>query len=417
MMTPPPRTPSPVVELAAANSRALSRLRQSWLVAALLYAASIAAGYVWLAGASFEIKAARWVLWASLAAATILALLWHILPLNRRKGETQLFANLGAGTQLSLVCGLLIAYLAGFLLSPMPAGWLAWAPALLYTVARLLDLLDGYLARRADHVTELGSILDIELDGLGLLVAVVLGVQWGRLPAWYLALAVSRQLFVAGMWLLKRRGKPVFDLPPSENRRIIAGFQTGFLTVMLWPVLPEQLTSFLAVLFAIPLIASFGRDWLVVSGTVNPDSPAYLRTRAAVKRLVEGWLPLVARLAGTALTVVLLWRAAPSFATWDAPLRSIGIMGLSAPIWTISALAVLALPFFALGIAGRMAAFFVMALAFLDISAAGLEWSDNVWILSSAVLVAHFGSGFFSLWRPEEAILHRRLGDTGPALR
>jgi len=416
-MTPSLGASSPAVGLSAAHRRALAKLRRSWLVAAFLYAASIAAGYTWLAGTSFEAGAARWGLWAGLATAAVLAILWHALPHNHRKGETLLFSDFGAGTWLSLFCGLLIALLAGFLFSPMPSGWLAWAPALLYTVARLLDLLDGYLARRTNHVTELGSTLDIELDGLGLLVAVVLGVQWGRLPVWYLALAVSRQLFVAGMWLLKRRGRPVFDLPPSENRRIIAGFQTGFLTVMFWPVLPAKLTNFLAVLFAIPLIASFGRDWLVVSGAVDPDAPAYLRIRRAVKRIVEGWLPLVARIAGTGLTMVLLWRAAPDFAAWDVHLRGMGVTNPSGLVWTVSALVVLALPFFALGIAGRVAAFFVMALAFLDISAAGLQWSGNVWILSSAVIVAHFGGGFFSLWQPEETILHRRLGDTGPALR
>lgn len=416
-MTPSPRPSSPSVELPAANHRALAKLRRSWLAAALLGAAAIAVVYAWLTRSPLAAHATSWLLWAGLAAIAVLAILWHALPRNHRKGETLLFSDFGAGTWLSLFCGLLIALLAGFLFSPMPTGRLAWAPALLYTIARLLDLLDGYHARRANQVSELGATLDIELDGLGLLVAVALGVQWGRLPVWYLALAVSRQLFVAGMWLLRRRGKPVYDLSPSENRRIIAGFQTGFLTVALWPILPPPLTNFLAVLFAIPLVASFGRDWLVVSGAVDPDSSAYHRTRRLVKRLVEGWLPLAGRLAGTLLAAGLLWRSAPDFTAWDAHLRGMGITDPSALIWTVTALVVLALPFFALGIAGRIAAFVVMALAFLDIAAARLDWSDNAWILASAVVVAHFGSGFFSLWRPEEAILHRRLGDTGPALQ
>ncbi|MDI9548450.1 MAG: CDP-alcohol phosphatidyltransferase family protein [Chloroflexota bacterium] len=405
-------TPQPnvnAVNTVDANRSALDALRRHWFIAALSYAAAIAAAYAWLARSAFAAHAASWLIWASVTAAVILGFLWRILPRNRRKGETQLFPDFGSGTWLSLFCGLLLALLAGFLFRPMPAGWLAWVPALLYTVARLLDLWDGYLARRANRVSELGAALDIELDGLGLLIAVALGVQYGRLPVWYLILAVSRQLFVAGMWLLKRRGKPIYDLPPSENRRIIAGFQTGFLTVALWPILSPPLTRFMALAFAIPLVASFGRDWLVVSGVIGPDAPAYLRSRGIVKRVVEGWLPLVARIGGALLGAGLLWRHAPSFAA--------GLAAAPGLIWAAVALIALALPFFALGSAARLAAVFVIALAFLDISAAGLSWRDNAWILLSGILVAHFGSGYYALWQPEEDILHRRLGDTGPALR
>jgi CDP-diacylglycerol--glycerol-3-phosphate 3-phosphatidyltransferase len=416
-MTMHKRIPQPTVNAVAANHSALRALRRHWLMAALLYAAAISAAYSWLARSAFAAHAAGWLIWTGVTAAVLLGFLWRILPRNRRKGETQLFPDFGYGTWLSLFCGLLIALLAGFLFRPMPEGWLAWAPALLYTVARLLDLWDGYLARRANRVSELGAALDIELDGLGLLIAVALGVQYGRLPVWYLLLAVSRQLFVAGMWLLNRRGKPVYDLPPSENRRIIAGFQTGFLTVVLWPILSPPLTRFMALAFAIPLVASFGRDWLVVSGVLDPDAPAYLRGRRIVKRVVEGWLPLVARVGGALLGAGLLWRNAPSFAAWQASLDAAGIADALGAIWAAVALIAPALLFFALGSAARLAAIFVIALAFLDISAAELSWRDNAWLLLSGILVAHFGGGFYALWQPEEDILHRRLGDTGPALR
>ncbi len=407
----------PTVNAVDANRSALRALRRHWLIAALLYAAAIAAAYAWLARSAFAAHAAGWLIWASIAASVTLGYFRRILPLNRRKGETQLFPDFGAGTWLSLFCGLLLALLAGFLFRPMPAGWLAWTPALLYTLTRLLDLWDGYLARRANRVSELGAALDIELDGLGVLLAVALGVQYGRLPVWYLILAVSRQLFVAGMWLLKRRGKPVYDLPPSENRRIIAGFQTGFLTVALWPILSPPLTRFMALAFAIPLVASFGRDWLVVSGVIDADTPAYQRGRRIVKRVVEGWLPLVARIGGALLGAGLLWRNAPSFAAWQASLDTAGLVAAPGLIWTAAALIALALPFFALGSAARLAAVFVIALAFIDITAVGLSWRDNAWILLSGILVAHFGGGYYALWQPEEDILHRRLGDTGPALR
>ena len=43
---------------------------------------------------------------------------------------------------------------------------------------------------------------------------------------------VERRL-LAGLWLRKRRGAPIYDLPPSVNRRVIAGLQMGFLAVIL----------------------------------------------------------------------------------------------------------------------------------------------------------------------------------------
>ncbi len=417
MTSPQPALYQPTSNLAAANRLALRSLRRHWLLAALLFVVALGAGYAGQARSANAAHALSWLLWASVAAAAVLGILWHALPSNHRKNEDRLLADFGAATWVSLVCGLLVAATAGFLFSPMPAGRLAWAPALFYTLSRLLDFADGYLARRTNRVTQLGATLDIELDGLGLLVAVVMGVQTGRLPVWYLVLADSRQLFVAGMWLRTLQGKPVYELPPSENRRVIAGFQTGFLTLMLWPILGPPATTLAATLFAVPLIASFGRDWLVVSGAVDADSPSYLRRRVAFKHVLEGWLPLAGRVLGTLLAAALLWRSVPDFAAWQERLRQAGATEPSTLAWAVAILAAGALPFFALGIAGRVAALLLIALAFVDISATGLDWSGNVWVLVCGVLVAHFGSGFYSLWQPEERILHRRLGDSGPALR
>ena len=70
----------------------------------------------------------------------------------------------------------------------------------------------------------------------------------------------------------------------------------------------------------------------------------------------------------------------------------------------------LALIPFAGGIAARTFALFVIALAALDISAHGLDWTANAWLFVAGVIVAHAGSGFLSIWRPEETLLHRRFG-------
>ena len=108
---------------------------------------------------------------------------------------------------------------------------------------RVIDFFDGIVARVTRRETRLGEILDMEFDGLGLLIAVALAVQYGKLPPWYLLLGVSRPLFVLGIWLRQRAAKPVYDLPPSDHRRVIAGLHTSFVAAALWPVLASTTSN------------------------------------------------------------------------------------------------------------------------------------------------------------------------------
>lgn len=68
--------------------------------------------------------------------------------------------------------------------------------------AGISDAVDGYLAKRFDAVTELGTYLDPIADKV-LLVAiyVTLGLA-GHLPTWLVILAVSRDLLIVGGALL-----------------------------------------------------------------------------------------------------------------------------------------------------------------------------------------------------------------------
>jgi hypothetical protein len=51
-----------------------------------------------------------------------------------------------------------------------------------------------------------------------------------------------------------------------------------------------------------------------------------------------------------------------------------------------------------------------MAMAWLDVAANGLDWSDNAWLFVAAAIVTHAGSGHWALWRPEDRILNTRPG-------
>jgi CDP-diacylglycerol--glycerol-3-phosphate 3-phosphatidyltransferase len=397
--------------------QALSPLRRQWLLVAAVYAAGLLAGYTLLQGGAGAQQALQWLALATTAMAIQLGILWFALPYNRRQGyslaatqDTGLVPSLGYANGITLLRGLLACMLAGFLFSPLPDGWLAWAPALLYTADRLVDFADGYVARITRSETKLGEILDIEFDGLGILIAIALGIQYGKLPPWYLLLGLARQLFVLGMWLLRRAGKPVYDLAPSEHRRMIAGFQTGFITVVLWPLWPPTVTLLAAYLMAIPLFFSFGRDWLVVSGVIDASSPGYWRSRAQAKLWIEGWLPLAARLCAAGLALPILWQAAPSLAPWQAGIGDLGIPGSTFVFGLLILLGLLAVGAVFLGAAARVGALVLAAIAALHIAATGLQWEGNALLLICAIIVVHLGPGKWALWRPEEPLLRAKAG-------
>jgi CDP-diacylglycerol--glycerol-3-phosphate 3-phosphatidyltransferase len=388
----------------------LIRLRRRWWVTVSLYAPLLLLGYQLLRTEWHLSYAWRWTLAAAGVLAYELWLLWRGLKDNRLRGGSTLLPTLGAGNVLTLLRGLALGLLAGFLFSPWPPGRLAWTPALLYTMAIIADYLDGYLARITHRATVLGENLDIEFDALGMLIAISLAVHYDQLPWWYLLLGLSRYLFLLGIWWRKRQGKPVYDLPPSAQRRMVAGFQMGFMSVMLWPIVYPPLTTLAGLVFAIPFVASFTRDWLVVSGRLDPTSPLYLEARQKIAVVTTRWLPVLLRIGVVTATAGFVL---PAF--WSAPERVAffarpGVPFAGVTTTLIGVVAVVATVMLALGVAGRLAALGLLIAASTNILAHGL-YIYNAFMLTGTITLIFLGSGAFSCWRPEDIILSRRAGE------
>jgi CDP-diacylglycerol--glycerol-3-phosphate 3-phosphatidyltransferase len=261
----------------------------------------------------------------------------------------------------------------------------------------------------------LGEILDIEFDALGILIATSLAVHYSQLPWWYLLIGLSRYLFLFGIWWRRRRGKPVYDLPPSTHRRIVAGFQMGFTSVMLWPIVYPPATTLAGVVFAIPFAASFTRDWLVVSGRLDPTSLSYLEFKRTLAVVLTRWFPLVLRAVVVAL---MLWIVVSILRNASSPGVLVAGSDVPAPrfvVIAISLLAVAATVMLALGVAGRLAAMALLIAASANILATGL-FPYNGFLLVSAIALMLLGSGALSCWRPEEAVLSRRAGENNEEL-
>lgn len=242
-----------------------------------------------------------------------------------------------------------------------------------------------------DHTTVLGEKLDVDFDALGILIAPLFGVWHGQLPIWYLLVSLSRYLFIIGTWTLKRQGRQVHDLPAGSERRLMAGFQMGFIAVVLFPVFTPPGTFLVATIFMIPLLVGFARDWLVVSGTIDPESKQYQTLMRLNTSIFYNYVPFILRV-GLGIIIV-------SNVIGSATSMNLFIWGQL----------MLAIPVVA-GFTGRFNALLLLLLTGWVIADQPLDLISAM-IVSSSTLIMLLGSGRWSLLRPEERFLHWRGGE------
>ncbi len=75
-----------------------------------------------------------------------------------------------------------------------------WATAL-FAVAMTTDWLDGRIARRRGHTTQLGTLLDPIADKILVLTVLIVLLDRGVFAAWMVAAIVAREFLVSGLRL------------------------------------------------------------------------------------------------------------------------------------------------------------------------------------------------------------------------
>ena len=342
----------------------------------LLGCGLLLSGFIFSGFAQGWLAAGQWLLQAGLLWGFICRFAWRRLDLNRAAADSSLYNDLGWGNRLTLLRGGFIALTGGFLFRQAETGYAIWLPALGYTLAALLDRLDGYAARRTQHTSLLGNELDIAFDALGLVIAPLLAISLGKIHVSYLVLSMAYYLYQWGLQRRHNQGLPVYPLAENPLRRTLAGFQMGFIAVALWPLLNPELTRIAGVAFMLPVLFGFAVDWLQVCGKL-PLQAAMSLEKFSVNLFQPGLRVLLVAvlLTGMLNTEVFRWPV-----TW-LPLALLFCAGL-----------------LLLGFAGRFGALLLLVLL-------GWRWPELIdtfmgsTLIFSAVWLLLLGTGHYSLWQ------------------
>ena len=376
---------------------------QTYRVRRIYYRGLITLGLLYLlvlAGGSACVHVYRIIgpaIWWTVKVGTVMGCQMLIILLGKKRilSGQNLDYLWGTANILTQIRGALVAILAGFLFVPKQPGFLGWLPALLYTVLAALDFLDGYWARKSGTETRMGELLDQEYDALGILVAVILAIQYKHLSSVFIYIGIAKYLFAWGIVRRRHRGRPVCDLPPSFMRRRLAGFQMGILAVILWPIASPIGSNLAESIIGIPLAVGFIRDWLIVSDRLNPENPVYVRLKKLFYTFGKTWLPLVIRGSLLAAAGWILYRTIvepDSVLAWlpDGLQHSRGLFVLYPAVRLLLTL-ILA--------AGRLTSVGSLQLLLLEVLRVFLSRFDffSIIILTSALLLYLLGSGPYRL--------------------
>ncbi|MDR7090220.1 CDP-alcohol phosphatidyltransferase family protein [Cellvibrio fibrivorans] len=337
-----------------------------------------------------HLNAGQWYLFAMALWMFVGWQLWRRLDLNRVSAQDALYPTLGLANHLSILRGGLIALTGGFLFQPQATGLMAWIPGVLYCIAAILDRMDGYVARRSKHTSLLGNELDTVYDALGLLVAPLLAVGYGKLHWSFLLVSAAYYVFVWGLYWRRMHHLPVYPLMPSMLRRTLAGFQMGFVAFILLPCFHAPLTMIIGIAFMLPILLGFIVDWLIVSGRI----PATATTQQAFNHLVlfshNIFQPLL-RASVLIATVLFIFNGNSLSSIWASGLLIIAGATL-------------------VGLVGRVCALALLVLITLLHGDKQIDGIITVIIFSSVWLML-LGTGRFSLWQWDDRWVNRRDGE------
>ncbi len=228
----------------------------------------------------------------------------------------------------------------------------------------------------------------------------MLAVWIGQIHWSYLAVSLAYYLFQIGVYWRTRQQKPVYSLPLNMSRRAIAGFQMGFLAVVLWPILAPPATALAGFAFMLPLLGGFVIDWFIVSGFINLEKPLINHFFKQTEKIRQQFILPIFRVSIFSLLCLLIIRnnTLYSLASDISLAKAILLISLS-----LSALMIF------LGILGRFFAIILSCLLCWFFLTYEMQSADAL-LLALVIWVMQFGTGKYSLWLWDDRWVHRYDG-------
>ncbi len=177
------------------------------------------------------------------------------------------FPDFGPANRVTLLRGMLIALLAGFLGEPVSTA-AALTIVGIGLVALVLDGFDGKLARSSKMSSAFGARFDMETDAVLVLLFSVLAWQLDKAGPWVILSGLLRYLFLAAGWVLPWMRAPLL---PSRRRQTVCVIQIAVMLAVLLPFVLSPWSDLLAAGTLCLLLYSFVVDaiWLRKSANLS----------------------------------------------------------------------------------------------------------------------------------------------------
>lgn len=149
------------------------------------------------------------------------------------------------------------AFMAVFLLGSH------WAALAIFILASVTDFIDGYVARHYNQVSDFGKFLDPLADKLLVFSAMLIFIQWGRMPAWAVMIILTREFAVSGLRMVAASNGSVLAAGWSGKIKT-ASTMVGLCAMMAFmdvPVLDTVVTWVIVVTTLYSGIEYFAKNW------------------------------------------------------------------------------------------------------------------------------------------------------------
>ena len=157
--------------------------------------------------------------------------------------------------RVALIPGFMLVLLLGY----------NWAALIIFAVASLTDFVDGYIARHYNQVSDFGKFLDPLADKLLVTAAMLVFVQWGRMPAWAVMIVLTREFAVSGLRMVAASGGKVLAAGWSGKIKT-ASTMVGLCCMMVFPLvwLDWTVTAVIVITTLYSGIEYFVQNWDVI---------------------------------------------------------------------------------------------------------------------------------------------------------